>query len=361
MAKRNMNAKDVKPGKFFSLGSLEQQSALVEARKTLRAIEKAPDLATMKQIDKVMLHNAPNLPKLLTVLDQRRILDVLSLPDPSSSSAIAPPAHELLKVGARVLGATNRSVKDTAERATKRARITRVEDGANLLAASTGGIREPGTRTQVQRHYLAVGAKAQPERDDVEKTTKAGERALDAKIWERLCNFDPGAKRAFKALEPGAIKKSVADRIMKTYLESGNSAARYAFIEAHPHFRVMLQHACPAITWTHHTLHDLDVIVNGNGTLQQRVRDVLIHTESGDWPETKQFKAGGRVWIVRYHKRRAEDSRVFSAETSDVAGNKERVILWYGTGRDLPHNVAGYNGVLQNAIEAFQAQLGGTT
>ena len=113
------------------------------------------------------------------------------------------------------------------------------------------------------------------------------------------------------------------------------------------------------MTWTHHVVRGMDDVINGSGTVRERVRDVLVHAEDRDWPETRRFAAGGRIWHVRYHKHRSEDSRLFSAEATGAAGNPERVILWYGTGSDLPHARAQYAVELREAISRFRAQLRG--
>ena len=112
------------------------------------------------------------------------------------------------------------------------------------------------------------------------------------------------------------------------------------------------------MTWTHDVFHDMEAVINEGGTIRERVRDVLIHAVSLDWSGTKSFEAGGKTWQVHYHKHKAEDSRVFTAETVDASGKLERVILWYGTGGDLPHATAGYDSKISIAIAAFRTQLG---
>ena len=118
-------------------------------------------------------------------------------------------------------------------------------------------------------------------------------------------------------------------------------------------------HACPDMTWSHSAIRDMEAVINGSGTIRVRVQDLLVTGVKSIWSGTSSFSAEGRNWVVFYHKRRAENSRVFTGESVDAEGCVKRVILYYGEGGDLAHGKVGYEKNVLVGIKAIIRQLGG--
>ena len=150
----------------------------------------------------------------------------------------------------------------------------------------------------------------------------------------------------------------MSGKLVAFYIKLGSSAERFAFIRDHSFFRELIKNGCPEMSWTHCVPRGRNSVIDGNGTLCERIQDMLIHTQGTEWSLTRNFIAGERRWIVSYHKNKAADARMFSAQTGGAGGTPERVILWYATGSKLAHNNAKYDEKLRLGIADFSRQLG---
>ena len=211
-----MHTGKLPPKSLLALSVPEQKEVLAEAQDVLALIARSPGAEDIKRIDKVIQKATPRIPGVLSVLKHRKILEILPLPRPNSGVAVSAAAtSDLIKVGTRVLGPTNRAIKDARVHAIKRSQITDIEAGAGVLASRSTGIREPAARASARRNFEAVQEKARPERERVERSAQKNERALEEKIWERISRFDKGAKTSFIGLDPSPMKSALSAKIIK--------------------------------------------------------------------------------------------------------------------------------------------------
>ena len=155
-----------------------------------------------------------------------------------------------------------------------------------------------------------------------------------------------------RELPSGDLKQKFCEDIIKRYTEVTDPRSRFDLIQQEPHFLSALQLACPAMTWTHSILHDMNSIVDNLGSYRAMIRDTLINGVIDPW--SHKFDAGKESWKVNYIHYRPLDSRAFTAETNR---GEKRAILWFVTGSKVPHDSQKLKEICEPLVKKFQQLL----
>ena len=184
---------NIGPGNLIpqNVAAFDQDQAVLDARKTLRAIARAtPGGYDARAIDSLVTKMAPEeLPGLVQVLRNRTMLDVLQVPHINVHHGVPPgAARPVVEAGATVLGPGDDLIRNARHRGNRRHHVEKIQAGAGHLKEKTGILVNGPVRRIAKESLKTVESKARHEQAQELDALGLHEREILAVLWARISN-----------------------------------------------------------------------------------------------------------------------------------------------------------------------------